>query len=579
MQLARTNRRSDAYKRIRRSIPKPFEALEDRQLLAGDLVAHWRADSLDATVDDGAVISGWVDSINQVEATQAGEPKLAKAQIGGKSAVQFDTSDGDDGLKLRPQDSPMTGLSDFTVVVAFATDSQSLVGDQGNWFDNTGIVDANALGFSADWGITMNSRGQLSVGLGGGFGITPVTLYSTTEGLNDGQLHTAAFVKQGGTMSLYVDELPADSRSDAPAAAITPSAIGFGQLGTGKNSLTGQIAEVRIYNGALDGGEAANSIAEVSGFYNNSAPVAVADTYSVAEDEFFFVVPAATGVLANDTDAEGDSLTAVLVTSTANGNLRLRDDGSFIYDSNDDFFGDDSFTYVAFDGQSSEPTTVTIHVTNVYDPVTPVAESYQSFPSEPLVVDAENGVLANDLNPDRANLVAELVGNVANGSLTLNADGSFVYDPQGFAGTTSFSYQINDGTNKSASATTTLVLNTPPEITNDSYNVTEDVAANVSAAQGVLQNDSDADGDALTVKLVEGTTNGTLNLNSDGSFTYTPNANYFGDDQFTYLVSDGVDTISGGIAKLIVTSVNDAPVVQSDSFLTLPDKAIDVSAR
>ena len=563
---------------LRRQIAQSLEPLEGRMLLAADLIAHWQADSLNESLPDNGVVTAWTDSVNAIEARADGEPKLAKGQFGGRSTIVFDPSDGDDGLSLRPQESPMTGLADFTVIVSFATDSQELVGGQGEWFDNTGLVDANTLGFSNDWGISINAQGQLSVGLGGGFGVEPASLYSTASGLNDGNQHTAAFVKRGGAISLYVDELPADSLGGAPAAAIAPTAIGIGQLGGGKNPYTGEIAEVRLYSGAMDAAEVKTSIAELNSFYNNTAPTAVADNYTVAEDTLIFAVSAANGVLTNDTDAEGDALSAILVSEPANGTIRLRDDGSFIYDSDQDFFGIDSFSYSAFDGQASEPTAVTINVTPVYDPVRAIGESYQSLPSEVLSIDAANGILANDLNPDNADLSVELVDNVANGNLSLSGDGSFSYDPQGFAGETSFSYRINDGTNLSSLATTTLVLNTPPTITNDSYEVTEDVAANIAVAQGVLANDQDSDGDTLTATLVNSTSNGSLTLNEDGSFEYVPNANYFGPDEFSYSITDGVDSIENGVVSLNVNSVNDAPSVQQDHYLTLPDQAINIAA-
>ena len=71
----------------------------------------------------------------------------------------------------------------------------------------------------------------------------------------------------------------------------------------------------------------------------------------------------------------------------------------------------------------------------------------------------------------------------------------------------------------------------------------------VNAASGVLANDSDADGDALTVSLLSGPAHGTVSLNADGSFTYTPAVNYNGGDSFTYSVSDG----NGGTATATVT--------------------------
>jgi len=82
--------------------------------------------------------------------------------------------------------------------------------------------------------------------------------------------------------------------------------------------------------------------------------------------------------------------------------------------------------------------------------------------------------------------------------------------------------------------------NTPPVAVADSYSVNQDAALNV-AAPGVLGNDTDADANTLTASLVSGPSHGTLTLNADGSFTYTPAAHFAGSDSFTYHAFDGTD--------------------------------------
>jgi large repetitive protein len=112
-------------------------------------------------------------------------------------------------------------------------------------------------------------------------------------------------------------------------------------------------------------------------------------------------------------------------------------------------------------------------------------------------------VLANDTDADEDTLTAVLVNGPANGSLTLNPDGTFSYTPnEGFFGTDSFTYQANDGTDPSNTATVTLevpepeVQNTAPVAVNDNFGVNY-------AGQNVLANDSDPDEDALTAQLVK----------------------------------------------------------------------------
>jgi VCBS repeat-containing protein len=106
-----------------------------------------------------------------------------------------------------------------------------------------------------------------------------------------------------------------------------------------------------------------------------------------------------------------------------------------------------------------------------------------------------------------------------------------------------------------------LLNNHPPVAADDAYSTDEDTQLTVAAAQGVLANDSDPDGDELTASLVSGPTNGTLTLNTDGSFTYTPAANFNGTDSFTYKAGDGDLQSNRATVTLTVRTVNDAPTV------------------
>src|SRR5207245_2662767 len=114
------------------------------------------------------------------------------------------------------------------------------------------------------------------------------------------------------------------------------------------------------------------------------------------------------------------------------------------------------------------------------------------------------------------------------------SDGSFTYTPSAnYNGGDSFVYKINDGTADSNLATVSLTItavNDAPLATAESYTTAEDTALTVDAASGLLAHATDIDGDPLTAVLVSGPSHGTLGLNSDGSFTYTPAANYNGSE-------------------------------------------------
>jgi VCBS repeat-containing protein len=195
----------------------------------------------------------------------------------------------------------------------------------------------------------------------------------------------------------------------------------------------------------------------------NDAPVAADDDYTTSEDSPVMNV-AAPGVLDNDTDVDGDPLSAALSTDVTNGTLVLNPDGSFDYTPDPDFNGSDSFTYHANDGtvNSAAPATVTITVDAVNDPPVAVDDDYLTIQNMFWDVVTEGGVLANDTDAENDPLTAVLVTDVSNGILSLAGDGRFTYDPNlDFIGTDSFTYFSNDGTVDSNTATVTITVNGP----------------------------------------------------------------------------------------------------------------------
>src|SRR4029079_13827347 len=112
---------------------------------------------------------------------------------------------------------------------------------------------------------------------------------------------------------------------------------------------------------------------------------------------------------------------------------------------------------------------------------------------------------------------------------------------------------------------TIVTTNIAPVAVNDSYTTSEDTALVVPAA-GVLGNDTDADADTLTAIQVTSVTHGTLLLNANGSFSYTPAANYNGPDSFTYRANDGLTNSGLATVSLTVIPVNDAPVANNQDI-------------
>ncbi len=323
-------------------------------------------------------------------------------------------------------------------------------------------------------------------------------------------------------------------------------------------------------------GETANATVTIDVRPVNDAPEAVADSYTATENGVL-TIDASAGLLANDSDVEQNSLSAFLSLPPSNGTATVESDGSFVYTPDSGFVGTDSFEYTADDGSDlSASTTVTVTV----EPLVPTDEAYEVAEDTMLTVSIAEGVLANDSSTGP--LTASLVDTPSSGTVALSPDGSFTYEPAAdFNGTVTFTYDVIDDQSVTQTTSTTTItvlpVNDSPLGVADGYQVNEDGTLTVSVANGVLSNDSDIDGDSLTVALDDPAMSGTVALNTDGSFVYTPNANYAGLDTFTYEISDGTDTAMAEVT-IEVQPINDEPVTTVDSYTANAGVPLVVSA-
>ncbi len=314
----------------------------------------------------------------------------------------------------------------------------------------------------------------------------------------------------------------------------------------------------------------------------NDGPVAVNDEYSTQEDTPL-TINAAAGLIGNDTDTDGDSLIASLVSGPAHGTLTLNTDGSFDYTPVADFNGVDGFSYVVSDGTTdSDVASVTLNVSGINDGPLAANDEYTTDEDSPLTIDTAAGLLANDSDPDSSSLIATMVSGPVHGVVTLNEDGSFSYTPAAnFYGVDGFSYTVSDGALESDVATVTInvnAVNDAPIATADAFATDEDTPLVVDVAGSVLANDSDVDGDSLLADLVIGPAHGTMTLNTDGSFNYSPEANFHGSDSFVYTASDGSLASNEATVTITVNPVNDAPLATADTFATNEDAPLTISA-
>lgn len=177
-------------------------------------------------------------------------------------------------------------------------------------------------------------------------------------------------------------------------------------------------------------------------------------------------------------------------------------------------------------------------------PPVAVNDSYGVDEDTKLTVTVDEGVLANDLDEEGDVLTALVLAPPSHGTLQFSANGSFTYEPaQDFSGTDRFTYRANDGVFDSNTATVTVTvtgLNDAPVAAGESYSVLRNGTLHVTTTNGLLANDGDADGDPLTVQLVQSPAHGVLTVRADGSFDYAPTTDYGGTDRFTYKASDGI---------------------------------------
>ncbi|MCL4874213.1 tandem-95 repeat protein [bacterium] len=312
---------------------------------------------------------------------------------------------------------------------------------------------------------------------------------------------------------------------------------------------------------AHDGRSESNAATVTVTVSGSEALIANDDAYSTDEDNILVIE--APGVLGNDT-LEGSGPGAELVSGPVSGAVALNPDGSFRYEPLPDYNGQDSFSYRVVTALSeSNIAAVVLTVNSVNDAPVAADDSASTFREMPVVIN----VLANDSDIDGDALTASSLAGPQNGTALINPDQTITYTPlQGFTGVDSFTYRAYDGAAESNDATVTITVQDRPEAIDDTYSTLEDTPLQV-AAPGVLGNDS-GEGD-LTAQLASGPSNGSLTLNSDGSFLYSPVTGYYGTDTFTYrAVSEGVESDSATVSITVARASNTAPVGYQDSATT-----------
>ncbi len=462
-------------------------------------------------------------------------------------------------------------------------------------------------------------------------GADPVTVNVAVSPVNDapilgGDLGLA--VNEGGLVSVTVVDLAA-SDAETPALDLTYT-VTVGPT-NGRLELTGNpgVAVTSFSQADIDGGllqyvhDGSETTADaftvtvsdgLAGAgpvtvnvavspVNDNAPVGAADSYRVAEGGTL-TVAAATGVLANDVDLDGDTLSAVLGTGPANGTLTLNPDGSFTYTPAAGFNGQDSFTYTASDGlNSSAPVTVTINVSAVNEAPVLGGDLGLAVNEGGLVSVAAADLAATDTDNTAAELTYTVTAGPANGRLELTGNAGVAV--------TSFSQAdidggllryVHDGSETQADAFTVTVsdglagagpvtVNVAVSPANDAPVLGGDLGLTVNeggfvpvVAADLAATDVDNVAAELTYTVTADPANGRLELTGNagvavtsfsqadidgGLLRYVHDGSETQADAFTVTVSDGLAGAGPVTVNVAVSPVNDAPILGGDLGLAV----------
>ncbi len=282
----------------------------------------------------------------------------------------------------------------------------------------------------------------------------------------------------------------------------------------------------------------------------SAAPVAVDDAYTV-EKGHVLTVSAADGLFANDSDADSAYFT---IGTHSSGFVPNDDTGAFTFDPGPDYVGVRDLEYSLIDSDNAPGNRAHVRITvRTMNPPKAQDDFYQVAQNGQLTVPAADGVLANDSDDDSTFAIDSVI-TPSHGTLTLDKPtGGFGYTPTaGWFGDDIFGYRLLDSDGKYGAWTTARVttvkpgVNVAPIAKQDSYDVVRNTTLTL-AAPGVLGNDKDWEGGAMTVQAQTNPAHGFLSTTAAGGLSYTPDTDYVGTDSYTYRVVDPQGLISNTV--------------------------------
>ncbi|WP_156490889.1 tandem-95 repeat protein, partial [Marinomonas atlantica] len=394
----------------------------------------------------------------------------------------------------------------------------------------------------------------------------------TVDAVNDGPVAVDDTASTNEDTVVTIDVLANDTDLDGDTLTITEASVpaeqGTVAIVDGKVQFTPAAnfnGEATISYTITDGTATDSADVTVTVAPQNDGPVAVDDTASTSEDTVVTI-----DVLANDTDLDGDTLTITEASVPAEQGTVAIVDGKVQFTPADNFNGDATISYTITDGTATDSAEVTVTVDAVNDG--PVAVDDTASTSEDTVVTID--VLANDTDLDGDTLtITDVSVPEAQGTVAI-VDGKVQFTPaDNFNGDATISYTITDGTaTDSADVTVTVApQNDGPVAVDDTASTSEDTVVTID----VLANDTDLDGDTLTITEASvPAEQGTVAI-VDGKVQFTPADNFNGDATISYTITDGTATDSAEVT-VTVDAVNDGPVAVDDTASTSEDTVVTI---
>ena len=247
-------------------------------------------------------------------------------------------------------------------------------------------------------------------------------------------------------------------------------------------------------------------------------------------------VPVIVNVLENDNFSNPDAVSVTPVISPSNGTIVVNPDNTVMYTPNADFEGEDTFTYTVVVSNPDGTTTTETETTTVTITVSPEADIMLDIDTTLEDTPVTTDVFDND-EYEGTTAVVTSVTPPSNGTAVLNPDGTVTYTPNpDFTGTDVYTYTVTvtnaDNTTSTETTTVTITVTGEDDKAPDTATTIEEVPVIVN----VLENDNFSNPDAISVTPVISPSNGTIVVNPDNTVTYTPNADFEGEDTFTYTV-------------------------------------------